>query len=111
MSSKTRIIGYIVLGITEAIIGLTFWLCPTDRAAMVSAQVIVFCTVWGAVGLKNYVDVKRDVAATQEVKPYLRGAVAGQLQGRARGSSRISGTGVPDPRHEPFHRARTLRPY
>lgn len=69
MSSKTRIIGYIVLAITEAVIGLTFWLCPADRAGTVSAQVIVFCTVWGAVGLKNYVDVKRDVAAAGEVKP------------------------------------------
>lgn len=60
MSAKTRLIGYIVLGLTEIIIGALFILCPEQRAQAASLQTVVFGGVWGLVGYKNYVDMKKN---------------------------------------------------
>lgn len=61
MKKLTRIIGFIVLLITETVIIYLFVIDPTARAACLSNQIIVFVTVWGAVGVKNVIDMKRDV--------------------------------------------------
>jgi hypothetical protein len=67
MSKRTRIVGYIVLGITEAIIGLAFWLCVADRVTVASYQLAVFGIVWSAVGFKNFVDMKKNGNAPRVV--------------------------------------------
>ncbi len=60
MSKSTRIIGYIVLGLTEAFLAAAFWLCAADRVTVASYQLAVFGIVWSAVGFKNFVDMKKN---------------------------------------------------
>lgn len=61
MKKTTRWIGYIVLALTEALIIATAVTHIEELPSLVGSQVIVFCTIWGAVGLKNVVDMKRNV--------------------------------------------------
>lgn len=61
MSSKTRAVGYVVLAITEILIIVAAITNRAELPALVGSQVIVFVTVWGAVGLKNVVDTRRDI--------------------------------------------------
>jgi hypothetical protein len=62
MNTVTKIIGWIVLLITEFLIVFAFITNPADRSALIGYQIIIFCTVWTAVGVKNAIDLKRDVA-------------------------------------------------
>ena len=61
MSPKTRAVGYIVLVITEILIVAAAITNRAELPSLVGSQVIVFVTVWGAVGLKNVVDTRRDI--------------------------------------------------
>lgn len=63
MSPKTRAVGYVVLLVTEILIIVAAITNRAELPALVGSQVIVFVTVWGAVGLKNVVDTRRDIRA------------------------------------------------
>lgn len=59
MNTATKIIGWLVLIITEVFITIAFF-SGADKVSLVGYQVGIFVTVWGAVGVKNFVDLKRD---------------------------------------------------
>ncbi len=59
MNTLTKIIGWLVLIITELFITIAFF-SGADKVALVGYQVGIFVTVWGAVGVKNFVDLKRE---------------------------------------------------
>lgn len=63
MSPKTRVVGYVVLAVTEMLIIAAAITNRAELPSLVGSQVIVFVTVWGAVGLKNVVDTRRDIRA------------------------------------------------
>lgn len=60
MNKATKIIGWVVLAFTELLIAAAA-LRTLDFASLVGYQVMVFGVVWGAVGVKNMVDMRRDV--------------------------------------------------
>jgi hypothetical protein len=59
MKTVTKIIGWLVLLITEIFISIAFF-SGADKVALVGYQMGIFVTVWGAVGVKNFVDLKRN---------------------------------------------------
>jgi hypothetical protein len=59
MTSITKIIGWLVLLITEVFISIAFF-STTDRVALIGYQVGIFFTVWASVAGKNIIDLKRD---------------------------------------------------
>jgi hypothetical protein len=61
LSKTTKIIGWIVLAITEILIIWAFAVSDNkDMASLISSQIIVFGIVWGSVNVKNVIDLKRD---------------------------------------------------
>jgi hypothetical protein len=69
MTSITKVIGWLVLVITEILIVIAFF-SGADKVALVGYQVGIFVTVWGAVGVKNFIDLKKDqIPGCSEVQP------------------------------------------
>jgi hypothetical protein len=66
MTLTTRRLGYIAFGVTEIIIVVGIVLQPTKIVEIIGLQTAVFCTVWGAVGVKNFIDMKKDINDAQK---------------------------------------------
>lgn len=58
MSKITKIIGWLVLAITEIMMIVTFFTNPELRGTLIASQVVVFGAVWGSVAWKNQIDYK-----------------------------------------------------
>jgi hypothetical protein len=60
MSLITKIIGWLVLAITEIMMLIAFIADSTIRATLIGSQVVVFGAVWASVAWKNHIDLRRD---------------------------------------------------
>jgi hypothetical protein len=56
VKKTTRFIGYLVLALSEFLILYAFFI--RKEPGLLGYQITLFVTVWGAVGFKNYVDIK-----------------------------------------------------
>lgn len=61
MSNLTRIVGLIVLGITEILLVVAFFFI--DKGAVLGFQIAVLSLVWGGVAYKNHIDLKRELSS------------------------------------------------
>jgi TM2 domain-containing membrane protein YozV len=60
MSKSTRIIGWIVLAITEVLVIIAFFYAD-NKGDLLGYQLSVLTLVWGVAAYKNHIDLKREI--------------------------------------------------